>query len=129
MATQDMLKTLSKAALERAASAEGLAPRNTAKETRAALIAHVGKGTYVLPAARFALTKPELAELRRRRGALRGHACEVTEGAPQPGSNLAPDGENPGEMPGEQEVDEVWDGDKARPSPDVAPDAAGQPAA
>ena len=44
-----------------AAAAERVAPRNTAKETRAALIAHIGTGTYVHPAARFALTEAELA--------------------------------------------------------------------
>lgn len=61
MATQDFLKCLSKPATERAASAERVAPRNTARETRAALIAHVGSGTYVHPAARFAPTAAELA--------------------------------------------------------------------
>ena len=61
MATQDFLKCLSKPATERAASAERVAPRSTAKETRAALIAHVGGGTYVHPAARFAPSAAELS--------------------------------------------------------------------
>jgi ParB/RepB/Spo0J family partition protein len=63
MATEDFLRCLSKGAMERAASAELVLPRNTGKATRAALIEHVGQGTYVLPAARFALTKAELEKL------------------------------------------------------------------
>jgi ParB/RepB/Spo0J family partition protein len=63
MATEDFLKCLSKGAMERAASAERVLPRNTGKATRAALIEHVGQGTYVLPAARFTLTKAELEKL------------------------------------------------------------------
>lgn len=63
MATDDFLKCMSKGAMERAASAERVLPRNTGKATRAALIEQVGQGTYVLPAARFALTGAELAKL------------------------------------------------------------------
>ena len=63
MATDDFLKCLSKGAIERAASAERVLPRNTGKATRAALIEQVGQGTYVLPAARFALTQAELGQL------------------------------------------------------------------
>ena len=36
----------------------------TGKDIRAALIAHVGQGTYVLPAARFELSDAELEALR-----------------------------------------------------------------
>ena len=63
MATDDFLKCLSKGAMERAASAERVLPRNTGKATRAALIEQVGQGTYILPAARFALTRAELERL------------------------------------------------------------------
>ena len=63
MATEDFLKCLSKGAMERAASAERVLPRNTGKATRAALIEQVGQGTYILPAARFALTRAELERL------------------------------------------------------------------
>lgn len=66
MATDDFLKCLSKGAMERAASAENVLPRNTGRATREALIAHVGQGTYVLPAARFALTTEEVAKLEAR---------------------------------------------------------------
>ena len=64
MANDDFLKCLSKAGLERAATEEAvpLLPK-TGKEIRAALIAHVGEGTYVLPAARFALNPVEVEEL------------------------------------------------------------------
>ena len=63
MATDDFLKCLSKGAMERAASAERVLPRNTGKATRAALIEQIGQGTYILPAARFALSTTELAKL------------------------------------------------------------------
>ncbi|WP_245267517.1 ParB N-terminal domain-containing protein [Methylosinus sp. LW3] len=67
MATDDFLSSLSKAALEKAAAQHSVLPRPRAKETRAALIEHVSGGTFVLPAARFALSEEELAsELARR---------------------------------------------------------------
>ena len=67
MANDDFLKCLSKAGIERAATeaAVPLLPK-TGKEIRAALIAHVGEGTYVLPAARFALSREEVADLQQR---------------------------------------------------------------
>jgi hypothetical protein len=43
-----------------------LAPRNTGKEMRAALLEHVGQGRYVLPGACFALQAEELSELQKR---------------------------------------------------------------
>ena len=66
MAEADFLKTLSKGGIEKAIRELGLAPRNTGKEMRAALIEHVGQGHYVLPAARFALQAAELSELHNR---------------------------------------------------------------
>jgi len=89
MATTDFLKCLSKQAMERTASANGVAPRNTGKETRAAMIAQCGGGTFVHPAALFPPTAEELRS-RRHRGSL-----IVAE---QPNENgegdLAPDGED-----------------------------------
>jgi ParB family chromosome partitioning protein len=63
MATEELLSCLTKKALEGAASAEQIAPRPRAKDTRAAVIERFAGGTYVLPAARFALTPEELADL------------------------------------------------------------------
>jgi len=60
MATQEFLSCLSKQAMESAASANRVAPRNTGKETRAALIEHVGAGSFVHPAALFPPTAREL---------------------------------------------------------------------
>jgi ParB family chromosome partitioning protein len=60
MATQEFLSCLSKAAMETTASANGVAPRNTGKETRAALIAQVGIGVFRHPAALFSPTAAEL---------------------------------------------------------------------
>jgi len=69
MATTDFLKCLSKQAMERTASANGVAPRNTGKETRAAMVAQCGGGTFVHPAALFPPTAQEL-QARRHRGSL-----------------------------------------------------------
>ncbi len=60
MATQEFLSCLSKQAMESTASANKVLPRNTGKETRAALIAHVGEGSFVHPTALFAPTGKEL---------------------------------------------------------------------
>lgn len=60
MATEDFLSCLSKPAIERAASAIGVTPRQKAKDTRAALIAQVGQAPYVLPDAVFAPNEREL---------------------------------------------------------------------
>ena len=60
MATEEFLSSLSKAALEKAAALHSVLPRPRAKETRAALIEQVSGGTYVLPAARFALSEEEI---------------------------------------------------------------------
>lgn len=54
MAFEDFLKTMSKAGISKAMEAEGLAPLATGKAMRAALIAHVGEGRWVPPAAGFA---------------------------------------------------------------------------
>jgi ParB family chromosome partitioning protein len=69
MATPEFLACLSKQALQRTASANRVAPRNTGKETRAALIAQVGSGSFVHPAALFPPTAKEL-EARRRPASL-----------------------------------------------------------
>lgn len=81
MATDDFLKCLSKSAMERAASAENVLPRQTGKATREALIAHVGQGTYVLPAARFVLTADEVAKLQ---GRVAHHAADAGLGEDEP---------------------------------------------
>lgn len=65
MATPEFLSCLSKQAMARMASANGVAPRNTGKETRAAMIAQVGTGGFVHPAALFPPTAEELAACRR----------------------------------------------------------------
>jgi ParB family transcriptional regulator, chromosome partitioning protein len=63
MANDDVLSCLTKTALEAAASAENVPPRQRAKDTRAALIERFAGGTYVLPAARFAITAAEAEDL------------------------------------------------------------------
>jgi ParB family chromosome partitioning protein len=63
MATEELLSCLTKKAVEAAASAENVAPRPRAKDTRAALIERYAGGTYVLPTARFAVTAAEAEDL------------------------------------------------------------------
>jgi ParB/RepB/Spo0J family partition protein len=65
MATEEFLSCLSKAGIERAAGVVNVLPRQRGKDTRAALIAQVGEGTYILPAARFAPNSEDLADLAR----------------------------------------------------------------
>ncbi len=64
MATPEFLSCLSKQAMQRTASANRMAPRNTGKETRAAMIAHIGTGSFVHPAALFPPTAKELEACR-----------------------------------------------------------------
>ncbi|MEK8121610.1 ParB/RepB/Spo0J family partition protein [Methylocystis sp. IM4] len=61
MGTEEFLSCLSKSGVEKAAAATSVLPRPRAKDTRAALIEHIGEGTLILPAARFAPTEVELS--------------------------------------------------------------------
>jgi len=54
MAFEDFLKTFSKPGLTKAVQAEGLQPKGTGKDMRAALMAQVGEGRWVPDAAGFA---------------------------------------------------------------------------
>jgi len=60
MATEEFLPSLSRAAPERSAAAQSVAPQARVKDTRAALIARFSAGTFIYPGARFALTEAEL---------------------------------------------------------------------
>jgi len=65
MATEEFLACLSKAALEKAAAAEGVKIGSRGKDTRANLIERFKDGTYVHPSALFAPTPEEIAEATR----------------------------------------------------------------
>ena len=65
MTTSEFLSCLSKPVMQGTASANGVAPRNTGKETRAAMIAQVGQGRFVHPAALFPPTAQELLARRK----------------------------------------------------------------
>ena len=62
MATQDFLSCLSKAEMERVASAHGVLPRQTGKATRAALIDRFKEERFAYDGSRFALTPEEQKE-------------------------------------------------------------------
>ena len=113
MGTDDFLKCLSKAAMERAASALNVLPRATGKATRAAVVEHVGTSTYILPAARFALSPAEIARL----------STDATPGSSS--GDIDEDGEDPAgdgdeDLEGEGADGEVGEDDEAMPPPSQA---------
>jgi ParB family chromosome partitioning protein len=61
MATEEFLSCLSKTAIERVGSSLNILPRQRVKDTRAAVVAEAAGSTYIHPAARFALSQPEIA--------------------------------------------------------------------
>jgi ParB family chromosome partitioning protein len=61
MATDDFLKCLSKSAIEKVATAEGVRVEVRGKDTRARVAERFKSGRYVHPAAGFSLTEAELA--------------------------------------------------------------------
>lgn len=87
MATEEFLSCLSKAAMERTGSANDVAARNTGKQTRAAMIAKIGDGRFVHPAALF---PPNAVELQARR---KPSSLIVTEDEEDP--DLDPGAEDP----------------------------------
>ncbi len=89
MATEAFLSCLSKAALEKAAVAEGVKIGSRGKDTRANLIERFKEGIYVHPSALFAPTPDEIAEARR-------HASYWDEGGAEDDSG-AGEGEGTGD--------------------------------
>ena len=101
--------------MQRTASANCVVPRNTGKETRAALIAQVGTGSFVHPAALFPPTAKELKARRHPASLVTSEGDEpedVVSGEDEndAGDNDAADGEDTDriapkhEEPGENEV-------------------------
>lgn len=80
MATEEFLPCLSKAALERAASAKGVQPGQRAKDTRAALIERFQGGRFIYPDARFAPTDAELRARRDPGTLVPGHVGDAGDG-------------------------------------------------
>ena len=68
MATEAFLSCLSKSAIGKAAVAEGVRTEARTRDTRARLIERFKAGTYVYPAARFALSAEDLAAAKRPEG-------------------------------------------------------------
>ena len=92
MATEEFLSCLSKAALEKAAAAEGVKIGSRSKDTRANLIERFRDGTYLHPSALFAPTPDEIADAAR-------HASDWEEGR---GEDDAGDGEGEGTGDGDE---------------------------
>jgi len=114
MAVEDFLKTYSKPGITKALQAERLLPRNTGKDMRAALIAHVGQGCWVPPEAGFAQAaeawKAQLAQKAERA------ARWARDDADDEERETDPDDEAPEADGGEDDQDEG--------SPDIDPDSA-----
>ncbi len=121
MATQEFLSCLSKQAMESTASANRVAPRNTGKETRAALIEHVGAGSFVHPAALFPPTTRELEARRSPASLIDGEDEPDGSGDEDPEAELQVAGEDEGsaEVAGLDleagEADEAGEGDMPPP--------------
>lgn len=100
MAHEDFLKTLSKDAITKVVRDENIAPRNTGKEMRAALIAQVGEGVWLHPTARFEPGEADLATI----------ASWIV--SPEDGTD---EGDAPAEAtdPGEAEADSAYDVEEA----------------
>ncbi len=131
MATDEFLRCLSKSGIERAAAEAGVrALPKTGKDIRAALIAHVGKGTYVLPAARFALSRAEVAGLQRRAAEDTASAIEDNPKEADPAAAEQVDGVpiDTKEL-GESADEEDGPGDDADLPPPWLPESPPQPAA
>ena len=62
MATEDFLKCLSKSAIEKVATAEGVRVEVRGKDTRARIVERFKTGRYIHPDARFALSEADLAK-------------------------------------------------------------------
>ena len=63
MATEEFLSCLSKTAIGKAATAEGVRVEVRGKDTRARLIERFKDGVYVYPAALFKLTPEEVSDM------------------------------------------------------------------
>jgi hypothetical protein len=84
MATDDFLKCLSKSAIEKVATAEGVRVEVRGKDTRARVVERFKTGRYIHPEARFALSEAELAKAR-----------EPSRGAYVPGAGNDEEGTDP----------------------------------
>ena len=112
MATTEFLSCLSRQAMERTASAEGVAPRRTGKETRAAMIAQVGQGRFIHPAALF---PPTAAELQARR-----HPKRLIEtGYGDKDADPQADPDEPGAEGEVEHSDDMPGHDECSPPPDL----------
>ena len=82
-ATEEFLGNLSKAAIERTATATSVLPRNTGKATRAAIVEHLKGRTFLHPLVRFDFSDEE------RRKAKEARAREIEMAALRRGGNAA----------------------------------------
>jgi ParB family chromosome partitioning protein len=112
MATEEFLPALSRAALEKCAIANDIAPQARVKDTRAAVVARFNAGTFVYPEARFAPTAAEL-EARRNPASLVGDADDDADDVEDGGNteSLETAGSDPDEAGTEPE-------DRAEAGPD-----------
>lgn len=112
-ATEGFLSNLSKAAIERTASANGVPPRDTGKATRAAIVERMKGTTFLHPLVRFGFTEEE------RRKAEQARAYGADGATPRSGGRAdgeeAGDGEDEAEIP--EPLEDADDDGEAVPMP------------
>ncbi|MDU7519870.1 MAG: ParB N-terminal domain-containing protein [Roseomonas mucosa] len=114
-ATEEFLGNLSKAAIERTATATGVAPRNTGKATRAAIVEQLKGRTFLHPLVCFDFTDTE------RRQAEADRAREAERTALRRGGHAA-DEDDAGDEVGMENPEHLLDGDEGEgPEPGVMP--------
>jgi hypothetical protein len=85
MATEEFLSCLSRQALERSASAEGMKVEVRVKDTRAAFVKHCAGKTWRFPGAHFPLTDEERANAAARTSSWVGGDGDEEDGSPDAG--------------------------------------------
>lgn len=118
MATEEFLPCLSRAALERAASAEGVLPGQRTKDTRAAVIARFEGGRFIYPDARFAPTDAELEGRRDPSTLVPGLDGDAGDGSEGEQANVPGTGPEPVEQDSTEEEDTA--GERAWPIAEAA---------
>jgi ParB family chromosome partitioning protein len=114
MATEAFLSCLSRQALERSATAEGVKVEARVKDTRASLVKHCAGKTWHFPGALFPLTEEERVSAAFRSPWISGN-IGGTEPAAEPGDEVEPPEDGDGEGYDQSGPDAPDDADGTRP--------------
>lgn len=116
MATEEFLSCVSRAALEKAATAEGVCAEARVRDTRAALVERFKAGSWVFPGALFRVTPEELAQQTKRYGFVSGAGWDDPDAGDTSGAEerhdtgaVAPDADATEAWPESGETDDLAD--------------------